>query len=255
MIDQYLQTALRAADVASALLRKKFPQTQRVTMKDQHNVVTSTDHASERAILKILRQAFPKSSSFAEESGHAGSHSHPTWIVDPLDGTTNFSHHFPYFGVSIALVQADKILLGVVANPMLRETYWATADSPAFCNGKKIHIHHCQPNRAVISMSRGGNPQSKHRTALLLPKLTKKIRTFRFHGAAALELCDVAMGHADGFVGIAMHPYDIEAGVLIAKRAGATVLSTKRKPWQFSWQPTDLALGNPRIAKTLASIF
>ncbi|MFA6474150.1 MAG: inositol monophosphatase family protein [Patescibacteria group bacterium] len=255
MIDHALQTALRAARVASILLRKNFPRTQRVTMKDQHNVVTSTDRASERAILKVLKRAFPKSSSFAEESGHTGSHSHPTWIVDPLDGTTNFSHHFPYFGVSIALVQDDKILLGVVANPMLRETYWATAKGPAFCNGKRIHIHNCVPSRAVISMSRGGNPQSKHRTALLLPKLTKKIRTFRFHGAAALELCDVAMGHADGFLGIDMQAYDIAAGMLIAQRAGAKILNAQRKPWSFSWKPSSVAVGNPLLTKTLASIF
>lgn len=254
MQSPFLPLAIRAARAGNVVLRRRFPMTNRTSMKDVHNVVTKSDAAAEKAILKVIIKGAPNHSYFSEETGYHKGSSSWTWVIDPLDGTTNFSHHFPYFGVSIALIKGDKIELGVVANTQLREMYWASATSPAFCNNRQIHIHHCAPARAVISISRGASPVGKKRILKAMGPLSKIIRTFRFHGASAVELCDVAAGRVDGFFGISMQAYDIAAGALIASRAGASLLTKNGKPWIFQNEPTDLVAAHSKLAVSLSKI-
>lgn len=196
-----------------------------ISYKGLANLVTDADTASERLIRTGLERILPGVSFLGEESGGDLSVSGQTWVVDPLDGTTNFAHGFPWFCVSIALVEESQPLLGVVYHPMMDECFIARRGSGAFCNGQRLAVSTI-PSVAESLLTTGfyyhkGDELSRQVT--LFHRIHQKAQTIRRPGSAALDLAYVAAGYFDGFWEKGLAPWDVAAGFLLVREAGGVV--------------------------------
>lgn len=227
---------MRAAKSAGNYLLKEFKDFNReqIKLKSQYEILTKADIGAERIILRELNQNFPDHDILSEESGDEGIKSEYLWIVDPLDGTTNFSIHNPLWSVSIALAQRGEIIFGLIHVPFLAETYWAEQSGGAFCNTKKIRISNIKGERAFHTFCHGGTKES----ISLALKYYQKQKLSKFDcrqlGSAAIELCYVAAGRSESILIPGAHSWDVAAGALIAKEAGAVVTDFSGRAWNLN---------------------
>lgn len=221
---------------AGALLTASYERVERIDYKSARDVVTEVDYASEKLALDAIRERYPDDGILAEESGHHRRQNREafagrTWVVDPLDGTVNYANGLPYFCVSMALVDADGPLLGIILDPQRDDLYAATRGGPATLNGEPVRASTKeQLSDYVVSLAvigRGGLGRER--------RIARSIRIHRRMGSAALALAYVANGRFDAFVqngGLSL--WDVAAAGLIAERAGATVSDLYGGPW---WDP------------------
>jgi myo-inositol-1(or 4)-monophosphatase len=195
-----------------------------VEEKKANDFVTEVDRESERIITESLCGAFPETGVYAEEGGVTGSVER-FWIVDPLDGTTNFIHCYPVFAISIALYEEGRIALGAVYDPTRDELFEAVRGGGAFCNGERIRVSGAE--RLSESLLGTGFPFSvpQHIDGYLaaFKDLFLQCRGMRRAGSAALDLCHVAAGRLDGFWELYLKPWDMAAGALIVEESAGTV--------------------------------
>ncbi len=224
-MDLIRQTAFKAAREAGALLRERVGKIKNIDYKGAFNIVTDVDRASERIVLDILNAAFPDFDILAEESGaHTGS-SGRRWLIDPLDGTTNYTHAYPFFCVSIGFESDGEIMLGVVYNPISDELFWAEKGKGAWLNETPIRVS------AIGSLSAGllatgfapDTSSAEDSNMAQFSTLTELSHGVRRDGSAALDLCFVACGRLDGFWEMKLSPWDTAAGSLIVSEAGGKV--------------------------------
>ena len=224
-IEEALTTAESIARAAGELLRDAYQKPCSVEFKGEVDLVTSADHASERLIVAALRSTFPDHAIIAEEGGSVGVESEFVWLVDPLDGTTNFAHTFPVFAVSIALRGPDGLLVGVVYDPLRDECFAAAKNRGAALNGLPIHVSPCSTlDQALLAT---GFPYDR-RTAednnvRAFGVFLRRCQGIRRAGAAALDLAYVACGRLDGYWEMRLKPWDVSAGALIVREAGGSV--------------------------------
>jgi myo-inositol-1(or 4)-monophosphatase len=218
--------AHEAVREAGALLRSLFGTDVHVRAKDSRtNLVTEADTRAEALIRRIIGAAFPEDAVLGEEAGMTGDPHAGRWIVDPLDGTTNYAHGYRCFSVSIAYEHAGAVQCGCVYDPMADELFAAERGQGATCNGRDIHVSDCADLSAAMLVT--GFPA--HRVddirANLRPfsDFLEITRAIRRDGSAALDLCYVACGRFDGFWEPGLHAWDIAAGALIAQEAGGRV--------------------------------
>lgn len=221
-----LALAITAAERGAVELRRCFRRLEpgEVDEKAQNDFVTAADRASEDAVVGLLRAATPDVGILAEEQGASG-RTDRRWVLDPLDGTLNFVRGFPHFAVSLALVDAGEIELGVVVDPMRGETFHATRGGGAFCNGQAI--------RASSRTGLSGSFVSTGFPFRVKPFFGDYLRVFsdvfdavgalRRPGAAALDLAHTAAGIFDGFFEFGLSAWDIAAGTLLVREAGGLV--------------------------------
>jgi myo-inositol-1(or 4)-monophosphatase len=218
--------ARRAAVSAGAFVRERFGahRTGRIREKGERDFVTEVDTASEAMIKETLAAAFPSIGFLAEESAAAQA-GEAFWIIDPLDGTTNFIHGYPAIGVSIALMEDRRITVGCVYDPLREELFEAEAGGGASLNGKPIRVSGAR--RLEESLLGTGFPFSvaEHIDAYLavFRELFRGCRDIRRAGAAVLDLSHVAAGRLDGFWELYLKPWDMAAGSLIVREAGGIV--------------------------------
>ena len=227
-IEHYLNVAKEISMEAGCFLKKNFGNKKKIEYKGDVNLVTSCDKASQDLIYKKLKSCFPHHGFLAEENlEHRGEEFR--WIIDPLDGTTNYAHGYPVFCVSIALEYRGKIILGVVYNPMLDELFWGIENKGAFLNNKKIKVS--STKELDKSLLATGFPydlrESKNNNINHFNNFVLKAQAVRRCGSAALDLCYVACGRLDGFWELKLFPWDIAAGMLIVKEAGGRVSDFK----------------------------
>jgi myo-inositol-1(or 4)-monophosphatase len=229
-----LDLAVRAAQIAGDILLSHFGGSQLVRHKGEIDLVTDADEAAERAIVAEVQRHFPDDQVLAEEGSAGGSDPGRVWIVDPLDGTTNFAHGYPVFAVSIALEVAGIVELGVVYQPVLRELYTAVRGESARCNGAPIHVSGTE--RLGKSMLCSGFPYAREDIPTALTYWSALIRTaqaLRRDGAAAIDLCYVASGQFDGFWERSLQPWDVAAGGLIVAEAGGRLSDYRGGPYDI----------------------
>jgi myo-inositol-1(or 4)-monophosphatase len=220
------EAARRAALTAGAFVRERFKsgRTGRILEKGQNDFVTEVDTTSESMIKETLAASFPSTAFLAEESAEAQD-SDAFWIIDPLDGTTNFIHGYPAIGVSIALMERGSLTVACVYDPLRDELFEAEAGAGAFLNGKRIAVSGAKSLEA--SLLGTGFPFSapEHLEAYLavFSELFRGSRDIRRAGAAVLDLSHVASGRLDGFWELYLKPWDMAAGALIVREAGGTV--------------------------------
>ncbi|MBC3868683.1 inositol monophosphatase family protein [Undibacterium oligocarboniphilum] len=225
-----LNTAVKAARRGATLINRASFDLDRVSITEKHfnDFVTEVDQAAEAAIIEVLKTAYPDHAILAEESG-ASANLHDqndyVWIIDPLDGTTNFIHGFPQYCVSIALQHRGVITQAVVYDPTRNEMFTATKGAGAFLNEKRIRVTRC--DKLADSLIGTGFP-SRDLSALdqyleMFKVMTGKCQGLRRPGSAALDLAYVATGRLDGFFEKGLAPWDIAAGSLLITEAGGIV--------------------------------
>jgi myo-inositol-1(or 4)-monophosphatase len=221
-----------------------------VEVKGAGDYVTEVDRASERAIVDVLSAGAPGIPVLAEEAG--GTLGERSWVVDPLDGTTNFVHGFPAVGVSVALVEQGRPVVGVVHAPFLRQTWTAVRGQGAWLAEERLCVSERAPERSVIGT---GFP---FRRKTLLPRYLEVLRgalerfeDLRRPGAAALDLAWVAGGVFDGFFELGLSAWDVAAGALLIEEAGGTVTD-----WSGGdgWMSGDILAGSPKVHEALLSL-
>ena len=224
-----LNTAIKAARRAGAIINRASLDLERlnVARKGPKDYVTEVDRAAEESVIDILRTAYPEHAFLGEESGeHAAGGEHPEpefqWIIDPLDGTTNFIHGFAHYAVSIALMHKGQAAHAVVFDPTRNEMFTASRGSGAFLNDRRVRVSSAR--RYADSLLASHIPQS---TALPLTApfvaLLSDCAAARRTGSTVLDLAWVACGRLDGFCGVGLKPWDMAAGGLLALEAGGLV--------------------------------
>jgi myo-inositol-1(or 4)-monophosphatase len=241
MISAWADELAFATDLArraGAILLDSYERIQRIDYKSKRDVVTDADYASERLIIRAIKERYPDDAILAEESGeHAGmlrddgSGNGRTWVIDPLDGTVNYANGIPFYCVSIGLVVDNRPSVGVVLDPARDDLYSAAVDGPALLDGEPVNASAKESlSDYVVSLAvigRGGLARER--------RIAPQIRIHRRMGSAALALAYVANGRFDAFVqNGGLSPWDVAAAGLIAERAGAIVTDLTGGPW---WDP------------------
>jgi myo-inositol-1(or 4)-monophosphatase len=221
-----LNFAMQAARDAGQILLEKFGRKINISKKGDINLVTEADLASEALIIERIKSYYPKHSILAEESGKtiiegAGSFK---WIIDPLDGTTNYAHGYPCFCVTIALEHEEKIILGVTYDPTRDEMFAAERGQGATLNGRKIRVSETEKlSEALIVTGFPYNFREKANFAEDLTSFLLKARGVRRDGSAAIDLAYVACGRFDGLWEEGLNPWDVAAGTILIEEAGGYV--------------------------------
>jgi myo-inositol-1(or 4)-monophosphatase len=223
--------ATEAARLAASTLRHKFGNIKHITHKsNDRGIVTEADEQAESRILDYLSANTPYS-ILSEEAGAIHKAAGPVWVIDPLDGTTNFAQGLPLFVVSIALVELPQVLAGVIINPISGEEYVAELGKGLYKNGAKLNIDHSAINKIpTIFINHGYSFKDRNNYSELCTRLAP-ISYLRTLGASALELAHLANGRADAFICPGDELWDIAAGIGLAKEAGYKVTDWNGKPW------------------------
>ena len=220
------QVARRAADAGGEQLRHHFGRLEQVREKGRcGDLVTEADTAAEAAVLALLEAETPEIGVLAEESGRRPRPGDLEWVVDPLDGTTNYAHSYPFFGTSVGLCWRGQPLLGALTVPALNEHYWAAPGAGAWCNGRRLQVSGC--NALADSLLVTGFAYDRHsrldNNYAEFAYFTHRSRGVRRGGAAAVDLAFVAAGRCDGYWERGLSPWDLAAGVVLVEQAGGVV--------------------------------
>lgn len=221
-----ISEAVHAAKAAGAVQRESLGRDFSIALKGEVDLVTEVDRRSETLILDALGEAFPDHGFLAEEGGVTGASDSPfKWIIDPLDGTTNFIHGFPVYCVSIALMVHGKMEQAVVYDPTRNDLFCATKGRGAYLNDRRIRVaKRTQLRDCLVSTGFPFRPGDQFQTFMhMLQDITPKVAGVRRPGAAALDLAYVAAGFADGFYETGLSPWDVAAGSLLVTEAGGLV--------------------------------
>ena len=252
--------ALRAARKAGEMMVRAFdegPDRVKHQAKGAADFVTEVDTASEREILYHLQKTYPDHAFLCEESGHTGEkNAEYTWIIDPLDGTSNFMHGIPHYCISIGCTRNDKLEHAVVLDPVRREEFTASRGCGAHLNGRRIRVS----NRTELreSLLGTGVPFFGHKQHILpqyassMAELAGRSMGIRRAGAAALDLAYVAAGRLDGFWEVGLKPWDITAGVLLIKEAGGLIADIDGSESYI--ETGNIVCGTPKIFKQVLQV-
>lgn len=224
-IDKFIETAAEAALKAGRLLRENIEKSSQISYKGAVDLVTNLDTQAQKVIFDLLSAKFPDHDYLAEEGLSQDQGAEFRWIIDPLDGTTNYVHHFPVFTVSIALEREREVALGLIYDPMREEMFSAVKGEGAFLNGKEIKVSGVEDlNKGLLAT---GFPYdvrtSKVNNIVHFNNFITRVQGIRRCGSAAMDLCYVACGRFEGFWEVKLSPWDMAAGALIVQEAGGQV--------------------------------
>lgn len=251
MIDDMIrQIGTRAAYNAGKVLKDHFGQALEVTKKGTIDLVTQADIASEQMIIKTIREAFPDHAILAEESGLTKNDRNLLWVVDPLDGTTNFAHGLPLFSVSIAFAQGNDIIMGLVLNPVNGEFFSAYKGRGAYLNDRPIQVSTTE--LIIDSLLVTGFPYDiQGKADAALPRFKQCLTAsqgVRRLGSAALDLCYVACGRFEAYWEENLKPWDVAAGIRIVEEAQGKITDFSNGVYQLGLHPFEKPKPNELLA-------
>ena len=252
MYKKELKIAKQVSIKAGKFLKQEFNNWQRgqAKYKKSHEIVTWCDKKSEKIILQGLKKYFPKYNILSEEIGRKNNKNDYTWIIDPLDGTSNFTIHNPLFSVSISLIYKKEIVLGVIYIPMLNEIYYATKNNNAFKNNKKIKVSNINNIKESFILYCHGIGLNNHKKAYKIYEyLHNKARDCRHFGSTTIELAMIAGGNTEGLIVSKSNIWDIASGIILIKEAGGDITDWKNKEWHI--KSKNLIASNKKIHNTL----
>ena len=234
-LKSYLDTAVRAACAAGKLQRERLWSEHEISFKGESDLVTEVDRECEALIVAAIRAEWPGHDFLAEENEYAPTGSGFRWVIDPLDGTTNYAHGFPWFCVSIALEIDGEVRLGVICHPMMDELFTAVKGEGAFRNGKRLRVSGRAPLKSSLLST--GFPYDRTRdnenNFANFINFQMAARAVRRAGAAALDLAYVAAGRLDGYWECKLKPWDVAAGQLLVAEAGGKVTNHAGEPYSI----------------------
>ena len=252
----FLNVAVKAARRAGQIINRAALELDslQVARKGQSDYVTQIDRAAEDAIKEILLEAYPSHGILAEETGKTPGKSEFEWIIDPLDGTTNFIHGFPQYAISIALAQEGQVAHGVIYDPIRNELFTASKGRGAFLNDRRVRVS--RADRLTDSLIGTGFPYRVFdRVDAYMGafrELTEKTAGMRRPGAASLDLAYMASGRLDGFWEFGLAPWDMAAGTLMILEAGGFVTDLNGNSDYLS--TGDVIAGTPKVHTQLLQI-
>ena len=229
-------TAIEAARAAGAILQERARLGFRIEHKNAVNLVTDADTQAEQAIIERIREAHPEHQILAEEQGIVVQNDSPyKWVIDPLDGTTNFAHGFPTYCVSIGVEYQRACILGVVFDPTRQELFVGETGGGAFLNDQPIRVSQTASLNAALVVTGFGYDirETSNNNLDYFARFALRAQGVRRMGAAALDLCYVASGRLDGYWELKLHPWDTAAGVVILEEAGGQVTDLQGNPYSI----------------------
>jgi myo-inositol-1(or 4)-monophosphatase len=253
---EYLDFAIELAREAGDVLKHYMDREKQVELKGRANLVTIADKESEALVIRRIRERYPAHTILAEESGESGRREGEAgkWIIDPLDGTTNFAHSYPFFSVSIGFEQAGSILCGAVYDPCRDELFSAARGLGSFMNGRRLRVS--DVDRLAAGLILTGFPygvRDKMKTVMgQFEAFMFESQGVRRGGSAALDLCYTAIGRCDGFWEMDLHPWDTAAGLVILEEAGGRVTDFAGKP--FSIYGKQIVASNRKIHDEMIAV-
>jgi myo-inositol-1(or 4)-monophosphatase len=228
-----LETAVQAARAAGHILVERLPIERQVRVKGFRDIVTDADLAAEEAVIHTIRACFPDHALLTEEGGESYGDAPYVWVVDPLDGTTNYSRRFPFFSVSVGLVHHGRLTVGVVYDPLSDHLFAAERGCGATLNDEPLRVSRFdQIGHAVVGLDWAHSQEGRHEVVARLGRVAPACRTLRGIGSAALGLCYVAAGWLDAYFHINLKPWDMAAGLLLIEEAGGRVTNIEGHPWR-----------------------
>ncbi len=251
-----MQFAVRTAKAAGKILLEGFGKGVAVEHKGEIDLVTELDRRADRYILGKIQKTFPGHRILAEESGNTGDGDGPLWLIDPLDGTTNFAHGIPIFAVSIALREEGRTRLGVVYDPTRKECFWAERGKGAYLGERRLRVSQTAELRDSLLVTgfpydAWTNPDNNLENYARFAVRTQGVRRL---GSAALDLAYLAAGRFDGYWELRLRPWDVAAGGLIAEEAGARVTAMDGESAYLNETPNLIAANAILHAKMTAVI-
>jgi myo-inositol-1(or 4)-monophosphatase len=253
-LEEVKRIGVAAAFKGARVLLSRFGKIEKIRHKGINDLVTDADTGAEQAIIDSIRSRFPDHGFLAEESGLAHGNGGDRWIIDPLDGTTNYAHRLEIFSISVAFARDEEFLVGVVLDPVREELFTAVRDQGAFLNGRPISVSHA--GRLSESLLVTGFPYDIHSCSdPIIARFTRCLEAaqgMRRLGSAALDLCYVACGRFEGFWETQLKPWDTAAGVLIAREAGGRVTDFCNEAYRL--HSGQLLATNKRIHQEMISL-
>jgi len=249
-----LNIAIKAARRGANVVQQAFVKLDGISIekKDNNSIVTEVDRAAEAAIMEVILDAYPTHTILAEESGyHANQEEDYQWVIDPLDGTTNFMHGHPHYAISIALAYKGQTQQAVVYNIQRNQLFTATRGNGAYLDDRRIHVSkraHFDACLLSTSIPTFNKKTADLYLAILRDMVGLQIST-RNEGSAALDLCHVAAGQTDGFFAFHLKPWDIAAGALIVEEAGGIVTDSYGE--NNSFKTGHIVAANPKLLDQL----
>lgn len=247
-----LNIAIRAAREAGKVIVRNIDRVDRlpVITKEKNDFVTEVDKNAEAVIIDAIKQAYPDHAILAEETGKSGN-SDFEWIIDPLDGTTNFLHGFPQFSVSIGMRQKDQMKLGVVYDPLRQELFTASRGDGAYLNNRRIRVSKQMGLQGALLGTGFPFKQQEHLDVYLdtFKALFPDTAGIRRAGSAALDLAYVAAGRMDGFWEIGLNAWDIAAGALLVREAGGIITDFSGDDRYF--ETGNVIAANPKVFNSM----
>ncbi|MFH1276452.1 MAG: inositol monophosphatase family protein [Candidatus Woesearchaeota archaeon] len=231
-MSEELQTAIQACKKAGKVLLEHFTQELVFTDKGNHDLVSEADLASEKAILSVIQEKFPEDAFFTEKSSFIGK-SENVWVIDPLDGTANFSLELPQFAISIALVKNGKPILGVVYHPFLDKMVYAEEGQGAFLNHQKLFLS--SNNNKTIALNVGY--PSQHLDLEIFSKLRNQVKRILTHWSPAFDFVLLATGKIESIISMESEVHDQIAGLVIAKELGLIIKRVDGEEFSFQGLP------------------
>ncbi len=252
--DEFLTTAIEACKQSGAIQMDRRKQVRQIDFKGAINLVTDVDKACEQTIIQVIQGQYPNHDILAEEGGGKRTDSDYKWVIDPLDGTTNYAHGYPLFATSIALEHHGEIVLAAVYEPNLKELFTAIKGQGAYLNGEKIKASKTlQLEHALLSTGFAYNIREVQRNNI--PEFNRfllKARAIRRDGVASTDLCYIACGRFDGFWELELYPWDVAAGMLILQEAGGKVSNYSGK--DFSIYDKEIVASNGLIHEAMLDV-
>ncbi len=228
-----LKTAIEAATGAGRIIVERYSKERGITKKGFRDIVTDADIAAESFIIGLINGRFPDHAILSEEAGGSDIGSGFTWLLDPLDGTTNYAHHHPVFAVSIGVLEHGNPLVGVIHDPLRDQTFVAHRGAGARLNDVPIHVSDvAELKNALLGVDWGHENDVRDRMLNYLHRLLPRCGTLRASGSAALALAYVAAGWTDAYFQPGLKPWDSAAGSLLVKEAGGECTTMKGEPYR-----------------------
>lgn len=249
------RTLFSCLEESGDILKKRFGKTMSIRKKGPVNLVTEMDTASEKKIISLIHKSFPDHGILAEESAPQRGNSPFRWVIDPIDGTTNYAHGIPLCCISMGIELEGELILGGIFNPFLNELFFAEKGKGAFLNRKRVRVS--EQSLLAESLLVTGFPYDRQEKADYYLKFFKRVmqrsQGLRRLGAAALDLAYVACGRFEAFWEFNLKPWDIAAGTLIVQEAGGHVSDFKGRPIRID-HPTQILASNGAIHAELLKV-